>query len=160
MALLELNRRFLETRQRKRSSHPWSNLRCYIDVSALVAVMIVLIIINMPLVVTCGGRIAINMPAVSHPILMPGADRYDALLVGITRDSRIYLGTQNIAYLEQLPAAIRDGLNHGAEHKVYIRADARAKYRTVMDAVDGIRDAGVQDVGFLVEDRRPALSTP
>jgi biopolymer transport protein ExbD len=37
------------------------------------------------------------------------------------------------------------------ERKVYIRADGRAWYGTVKEVLDGVRAAGVEKVGFLLE---------
>jgi biopolymer transport protein ExbD/biopolymer transport protein TolR len=40
-----------------------------------------------------------------------------------------------------------------------MRADARAQYGTVMDAIDDVRTAGVDQVGLLT-DRRTDTTTP
>jgi biopolymer transport protein ExbD/biopolymer transport protein TolR len=40
---------------------------------------------------------------------------------------------------------------------VYIRADQRARYGIVMDAIDNLRTAGVDEVAFLTE---PQQTTP
>ena len=37
---------------------------------------------------------------------------------------------------------------------VYFRADARAHYGTVMDAIDAVRTTGVEEVGLLTEQRQ------
>ncbi len=37
--------------------------------------------------------------------------------------------------------------------EVYLRADNRANYGKVMDAIDGIRTAGVSQLGLLTEKR-------
>jgi hypothetical protein len=58
---------------------------------------------------------------------MPGALREDALRVALTRDGAIYFREHRIA-LEDLPNEIREGLRSGAERKVYIAVDARAKF--------------------------------
>jgi len=36
-----------------------------------------------------------------------------------------------------------------------VRADARAQFRAVEDAIDAVRTAGVEDVGLLVQRREP-----
>jgi biopolymer transport protein ExbD/biopolymer transport protein TolR len=40
-----------------------------------------------------------------------------------------------------------------------MRADARAQYGTVMDAIDDVRTAGVDQVGLLT-DKRQEVTTP
>ncbi len=42
---------------------------------------------------------------------------------------------------------------------VYFRADARAHYGTVMDAIDAVRTAGVEEVGMLTEQQQPTMTT-
>ena len=42
------------------------------------------------------------------------------------------------------------------DKRVFIKADARAKYGNVVDVVDNVRSAGVDDVGLLTEQRRRA----
>lgn len=97
-----------------------------------------------------------DLPRVDHPIRMPGADREDALVVAIMRDGHIFFGSGCVTAGE-LPGKIREGLSQGAERKVYIRADARARYGTVSAVLDGIRVAGVPRIGILVDQRkRPA----
>jgi biopolymer transport protein ExbD len=56
--------------------------------------------------------------------------------------------------LDQLPNKIRAGIKQGSENKIYIRADALCRYGTVKQALDAIRDAGVENVAFLADQRR------
>ena len=81
---------------------------------------------------------------------MPAALREDALKVVITRDGSIYFRERRIA-IEDLANEIREGLRTGAERKVYIAVDARAKYGAVPAVLDKIRLAGVEKVAFLTE---------
>ena len=37
---------------------------------------------------------------------------------------------------------------------MYVRADARAKYKSVVDVVDNVRAAGVDDLGLLTEQKK------
>jgi biopolymer transport protein ExbD len=48
------------------------------------------------------------------------------------------------------------------ERKVYIKADARTRYRNVTDVLDGVRAAGLENVAFIVEKRQSTalLQTP
>jgi len=47
--------------------------------------------------------------------------------VDATRDGKIYFRNVPIS-AKNLPDKIREGLKNGAEKKVYLRADARARY--------------------------------
>ena len=59
-----------------------------------------------------------------------------------------------------LPAQIREGVRRGAEKKIYICADKRLRYGTVLEVLDAIRSAGVEKIGFLVDQRRTTSSGP
>ncbi len=100
-----------------------------------------------------------DLPKVGHPIPMPRANREDALLVTVMRDGMIYFQNSRVVP-DNLPAMIRDGVNRGAEQKVYIRADARARYGTVAAVLDAVHAGGVEKVTFLVGQRRVLSASP
>jgi len=98
--------------------------------------------------------ISVDLAKVSNPTDMRGADREDALVVAITRDGNVWLAGDRIQ-LENLPAAIRERVSRGAERKVYIKADMRARYGGVAQILASVRTAGIEHVAFIV-DRRPS----
>ncbi len=69
------------------------------------------------------------------------------------RDGKVFFGNERVT-TEQLTAKIGERVSHHAERKVFIRADARARYGTVGAALDGIRSAGVLRIGILVDQRK------
>jgi len=106
------------------------------------------------------GGIGIDLPKVSQPSSMPGASRKDAMLVTITRDGRVWFGTDPVYDDDSLPDKIRERLNdRNVERKVYIKADWRARWRAVKPVLDGVRSAGIIRVAFLADEKRvPMLS--
>jgi biopolymer transport protein TolR len=60
---------------------------------------------------------------------MRAALKEDALIVAVERDGRVFVSRDGTS-LADLPGKIREGLSRGAQNKVYIKADARAKYGT------------------------------
>jgi biopolymer transport protein ExbD/biopolymer transport protein TolR len=97
-------------------------------------------------------RIGVDYAKVSHPKELRAANREDALLVAITRDGQVWFDADRISP-ENLPAAIRQRVRRGAEQKVYIRADMRAKYGLVVMVLDNVRAAGIEQVAFIVGER-------
>ena len=85
---------------------------------------------------------------------MPGALRDDATVIAIKRDGKVFLGHDEVR-LDNLPAAIRASVSRGGEHKVYINADGRAKYKVVGEVVVTVRSADVDTIGFLVSEAKP-----
>jgi biopolymer transport protein TolR len=84
---------------------------------------------------------------------MRGADREDALVVAITRDGNVWLVADQVQ-LENLPAAIRERVSRGAERRVYIKADMRARYGGVKQVLACVRAAGIDKVAFIVDRHR------
>jgi biopolymer transport protein ExbD len=72
------------------------------------------------------------------------------MIVTISRDDKVSYRS-DLVRRSELPAKIRQSLNQGAEREVYIRADAGARYGWVAELLDGVRSAGVEKIGFLVE---------
>jgi biopolymer transport protein ExbD len=99
------------------------------------------------------------LPRVGHPVPMGHANREDAMTVSIFRDDKVFFRSE-LVKPDQLPDRIRESVNQGAEKKVYIRADARAKYGWVAEVLDNVRSAGVEKIGFLVEQRKAPAPSP
>ena len=130
-----------------------------INVTPMVDVMLVLLIIFMVITPMLQKGVSVDMSKTNNPREMQDADKEDAIVVGITRDSKIYLGSDPIAAADLGPK-VRDRLDKKTDKTVYIKADARAKYGIVVDAVDNIRTAGVDNLGLLTEQRKGNAGAP
>jgi biopolymer transport protein TolR len=123
-----------------------------INVTPMVDVMLVLLIIFMVITPMLQNKVTVDLAQSSTATPMDDANKEDSVVVAITRDSRIYLG-QNQTTLSTLGSQVRDDLENKTSKIVYFRADARAHYGTVMDAIDAVRTAGVEEIGMLTEQR-------
>lgn len=128
-----------------------------INVTPMVDVMLVLLIIFMVITPMLQQKVAVDMAKVENPTSMPDADKEDAIVVAITRDGGVFLGQDKIATSE-LGVKVRDKLADTPGKTIYIRADARAQYRAVEDAIDAVRTAGVDEVGLLTQKREGNLA--
>src|SRR5208337_3913049 len=111
-----------------------------INVTPMVDVMLVLLIIFMVITPMLQNKVQINMATVENPTNMPDADKEDAIVVAVTRDGAVYLG-QNKVDPGQLGSMVRDKLQDKTHKMIYIRADERAQYKVVEDAIDDVRTA-------------------
>jgi biopolymer transport protein ExbD/biopolymer transport protein TolR len=132
-----------------------SNVNANINVTPMVDVMLVLLIIFMVITPMLQNKVSVDMAKVENPTAMPDADKEDAIVVAITRDGQVYLG-QNKTAVSELGAQVREKLADKPGKTIYVRADARAQYRAVEDAIDGVRAAGVEDVGLLTQKKENA----
>jgi biopolymer transport protein TolR len=127
-----------------------SKVNSNINVTPMVDVMLVLLIVFMVITPMLQHGVSVDMAKVNSPTPMPDADKEDSLLVAIMRDGQIFFGTDRIK-AEDLTAKVKDRLANKVDKRVYIKADARARYGNVVDVVDNVRSAGVDDVGLLTE---------
>ena len=126
-----------------------------IDFWAFLSVELVLLMIFMVNGPSPHANISpVDLPRTEHATPMPGALREDAMHVAVTRDGNIFFGMYQIQSGD-LPLAIRDCVRHGSERKVYLKVDARAKYADATLAIDQIRQAGIQNVGIITDQREP-----
>ena len=126
-----------------------------INVTPMVDVMLVLLIIFMVITPMLQNKVNVELAQTSNPIAMPDADHEDAVVVAVTRDSKIFLGQDQVS-LADLGPKVADMLSNKTNKEVFFRADARAHYGTVMDAIDAVRTTGVEQVGLLTEQREGA----
>ena len=127
-----------------------SKVNSNINVTPMVDVMLVLLIIFMVITPMLTNKVSIDMVQVQNAVPMPDANKDDAIVVAITRDGGIFLGQNKVA-LSELGSKVSDQLASTPGKTIYVRADARAQYRAVEDAIDAVRTAGVDEIGMLTQ---------
>jgi len=130
-----------------------------INVTPMVDVMLVLLIIFMVVTPMLQKGVSVDMAKTDAPIPMADADKEDALLIAVMRDGTVFFGSDKTAP-DQLTNKVKDKLANRVDKRVFIRADARARYGAVVDVVDNVRAAGVDQVGLLTEQRKATMPPP
>jgi biopolymer transport protein ExbD/biopolymer transport protein TolR len=118
--------------------------------------MLVLLIIFMVITPMLQRDVSVDLVKAVAARTMQDAEREDAVVVAITRDGKVFLGSDQFP-IERLQAEVQDRIANKVDKTVYIKSDVRAKYETVVDVVDEVRSAGVDQLGLItekVEDRR------
>jgi biopolymer transport protein ExbD len=121
-----------------------------INVTPMVDVMLVLLIIFMVITPMLSKGISVDMVKTVNPVPMQAADKSDAIIVAVTRDGKTYLNTTQMP-ADQLPGKVKDMLTNRLDKMCYVRADSRAKYEKIVDVVNNLRAAGVDQLGLLTE---------
>ena len=125
-----------------------------INVTPMVDVMLVLLIIFMVVTPMLSKDVSVDLTKVNNPEQMPDADKDDAVVVAIMRNGYVFLGRDRIPNPDDLTNKVKDRLADKVNKRVFVRADARAKYKDVVSVVDNIRSAGVDDLGLLTDQRQ------
>ena len=137
-----------------------SKVSSEINVTPMVDVMLVLLIIFMVVTPMLQKGISVDMAPVNNPEQMPDADKEDALLVSITRDGKVYFGSDQIQDVDNLTGKVKDRLANKQDKRVYVKADMRTRFGSVVKVVDSVRAAGVDDLGLLTDQKKTGPSAP
>ena len=125
-----------------------------INVTPMVDVMLVLLIIFMVVTPMLNNKVNVNLPVVTASTIMDNANKEDAINVAVTRDGHYFVGGDRVE-LDQLGTKVAaleaKKTNPGDDKSVYFRADQRANYGNVMDAIDGLRTGGVSQLNLLTD---------
>ncbi len=136
-----------------------ANVNSNINVTPMVDVMLVLLIIFMVITPMLQKGVSVNMAKTNSPTPMPDADKEDSLLVAVTHDGKVYFGSDQVNP-DDLTSKVKDRIANKTDKRVFIKADARARYGKVVEVVDDIRSAGVDEVGLLTEQRKATVTAP
>jgi len=131
-----------------------SKVNSNINVTPMVDVMLVLLIIFMVVTPMLQKDVSVDLAKVNNPEKMSDADKEDAVVVAITRQGDIFLGRDIVKDPSQLTNLVKDKIAKLVDKRVYVRADARAKYKAVVEVVDNVRAAGVDDLGLITDQKR------
>jgi len=120
------------------------------NVIPMADIMLVLLIIFMVITPMLHKGVSVDMAAAHNVDQMQPADRDDAIIVAVTRDGKTYLGN-NVVSSNEITDQVKDLIANRLDKTVYVRSDARAKYGDVVQAVDAVRAAGVENLGLLTD---------
>ncbi|HTQ85078.1 MAG TPA: biopolymer transporter ExbD [Candidatus Solibacter sp.] len=114
-------------------------------------IMLVLLIIFMVVTPMIQKGASVERATVDSPKEMQDADKEDAIVVAVTRDGSIFIGSQKIDQ-SQLTNLLKEKLAAKQGDKtVFLNSDKSALYGKVVAVVDEIRAAGVDQLGLLTE---------
>jgi biopolymer transport protein ExbD/biopolymer transport protein TolR len=123
-----------------------------INVTPMVDVMLVLLIIFMVITPMLQKGQSVDMAKATNTRDMQDADKEDAVVLAISRDGKIYLGSDSIKD-DEITVKVKDMLANKLDKTVYVKSDRAAKYGVVVSVVDNVRAAGVDSLGLLTEKR-------
>jgi len=121
-----------------------------INVTPMVDVMLVLLIIFMVVTPMLNNKVNVELPPAAAAVVMEDANKEDAVVVAVTRDGKTFLGGDQVTSGDLGPK-VSAKLENKTDKRVYFRGDNRANYGKVMEAIDGIRAAGVSQLGMLAD---------
>jgi biopolymer transport protein ExbD len=124
-----------------------------INVTPLVDVMLVLLIIMMIVAPLLNQGVALTLPLAANSSDKPQTQ--DQTVVAVTPDKRFWLNAVQIPK-DDLTRRVTEALETKKDKQVIIKADQDVDWGTVMEAMDDLRAAGIEDMGLITETRRAA----
>jgi biopolymer transport protein ExbD len=126
-----------------------------INVTPLVDVMLVLLIIMMIVAPLLQQGVAVTLPVATNTTEKP--ETQEQTVVAITADKRFFVNAVQVQQ-NDLARRIEALLEEKKEKIVIIKADEDVEYGAVMEAMDTLRAAGIEDMGLITETRRSAAT--
>jgi biopolymer transport protein ExbD/biopolymer transport protein TolR len=122
-------------------------LNADINVTSLVDVAFVLLIIFMITAPIMQGGVDVQLPkAEARPLTAK-----EGLVVTVDRSGRIFVDETSLSY-NDFRATFASIVSTRKPNGIYLRADSRVPYGTVVQVLAVIRTAGVNDVGLVAEE--------
>jgi biopolymer transport protein TolR len=130
-----------------------SGIKAEINVTPLVDVMLVLLIIMMIVAPLLQQGVPVTLPLAANSSEKP--ETQDQTVVTIDRSKAVYLNAVPVP-AGQLQSRVTTVLEDKSDKIVIIKADEEVPYSAVMDTMDELRAAGIEDMGLITETRRKA----
>jgi biopolymer transport protein TolR len=138
-------------RRHSRRSVPMSE----INVTPFVDVMLVLLIIFMVAAPMLTVGVDVELPKSAANALK--SENEEPLTISITKDGEIVLQTSTIPR-EELITRLQGVAAERSSNRIFLRADGKIPYETVMLIMGALNASGFQDIGLVTDIGGPALN--
>jgi biopolymer transport protein TolR len=119
-----------------------------INVTPLVDVMLVLLIIMMLVAPMLQKGVDVKLPQAANTADKP--ETQGQTVVGIQANKAIFLNSVPVRQ-QDLGSRVADLMESATEKVVLIKADQDVDYGTVMETMDNLRAAGIEDMGLITD---------
>lgn len=122
-----------------------------INVTPLVDIMLVLLIIMMLIAPLLQKGVDVNLPLAGNTMDKP--DTQQQIVLHVTADRRFYVNNKETPERDVVDR-LKYALEEAKEKVVYLKADADAPYQSVMNMMDKMREAQIENVGLITETKK------
>jgi biopolymer transport protein ExbD/biopolymer transport protein TolR len=138
------------------SSGGGGGLQSEINVTPMVDIMLVLLIIFMVITPLLQSGVSVVLPKdMKNPEEDKGIIKESSVVIAITRDNQYYIKKEKVD-----PVDLKDRITKAMESKkpeeriVYIRSDIGANYGSVVEVINTVRQAGIDQIGLVAEKKK------
>jgi biopolymer transport protein ExbD/biopolymer transport protein TolR len=133
-----------------------------INVTPMVDIMLVLLIIFMVITPLLQSGVSVALPKeMRNPEEDPAIIKESSLVVAITADNEYYVGKDKVEITD-----LKDQITQVMENKrpeeriVYIKSDVNANYGSVVEVINTIRQAGIDQIGLVADKKKGPGGAP
>ncbi len=127
-----------------------------INVTPMVDIMLVILIIFMVITPFLQQGVSVALPRdMNNPDEDPAIIKESSVVVAITEQGKLYIGKKEIDK-DQLKTEIDQKMatKEQEDKIVYIRSDINVNYGTVVETINLIRDAGIDQIGLVADKKK------
>jgi biopolymer transport protein ExbD len=122
-----------------------------INVTPLVDVMLVLLIIMMIVAPLLQQGVSLKLPTAANSAEKP--ETQDQTVLAIDAAKRYYVNAKEVNKAD-MQRRVQEILDSKSQKVVIIKADDDVEYGAVMEAMDALRAAGIEDMGLITDPKR------
>ena len=122
-----------------------------INVTPLVDVMLVLLIIMMLVAPMLQKGVPVTLPTANNTVQKP--DNQEQTVLAIDSQNRFYVNGLEVSKTD-MPERVKTVLEDKKERVVLIKGDQDASYSAIMQAMDDLRKAQIEDIGLITDQRK------
>ena len=129
-----------------------SGIKSDINVTPLVDVMLVLLVIMMIIAPMLQKGVDVRLPIAANRADKP--ETQDQTVVAVKADKTVYVNSSQVPAMSGLRQAVEQALETKTQRIIFIKADTEAPYGTVMEAMDELRAAGIEDMALIADPKK------
>ena len=131
-------------------------LNSEINVTPMVDIMLVLLIIFMVITPLLQSGVSVVLPKdMRNPEEDKNIIKESSIVVAITRENEFYVGKEKVDAIDLKDQITKKMENKQAQDRiVYIRSDIGANYGSVVEVINTVRQAGIDQIGLVAEKKK------
>ena len=133
-----------------------------INVTPMVDIMLVLLIIFMVITPLLQSGVSVALPKeMNNPEVDPAIIKESSVVVAITKDNEYYIGKDRVETVDLVDKIQKAMENKKPEERiVYVKSDVNANYGSVVEVINTVRQAGIDQIGLVADKKKGGPAAP
>ncbi len=133
-----------------------------INVTPMVDIMLVLLIIFMVVTPLLQSGVSVALPKdMNNPEVDKAIIKESSVVVSITADNQYYIGKDKVETVDLQTKITKAMENKKPEERiVYVKSDVAANYGSVVEVINTVRQAGIDQIGLVADKKKGGAAAP